>query len=322
MRFDFSVMVWGERYVRVYLEMAIQSHLAALRQFPWAQDTLYRLFTDVATSRRISKNEHFRELASFVPVKFELFPSHEYAGKWSAVRDCHRRQVVLADERDAATYFLSADQILSPASFINAANHIVEGRTAVLCAGMRTNEEDMLRYLTGGPLGPRELVAAGLDHQHRETRLWHWDDPEYFKYGTYIYFKVGDEGVLAHCYVLHPLVVYPEVKNALFERIYDQDWLYNACPSIDRIYISQDFDEICQFEVSPYDMELPSSPAQHDDRVEAMAWYVKGRYKEHHLRFAFTPIRIHRGEMTPELWRPVEERALGIIRAIDERVRS
>jgi len=26
--------------------------------------------------------------------------------------------------------------------------------------------------------------------------------------------------------------------------------------------------------------------------------------------------------MTPELWRPVEERALGIIRAIDERVRS
>lgn len=301
MRCDFSIAVWGAHHTTVYCEAALPTQLANLEEFPWLGDSLYRLYTTEQDAEVIEADPNFKTLTGLLQIQKILITERIGPSKWETVRYCHQDQVLAADNRDAALFFLCADQLWSQGSFTNAVLHLEDGRTAVMCAGPRAALEPVLPKVGSRPSG-RDLVRLLIDHPHTETRDWTWDSPNYFQYGTYIYFAVPD-GLLAFCYIMHPLAVKPEIKHAPFHRVFDQDWLANACPTIHRLYPVIDSDEACQIELSPADMDLPSQPSNpHLDPIAAMAWYAEATYNQHHRTFARRPVHLHAGPVIPEEW--------------------
>ena len=330
-KFNFAMSVWGMRYVDILLKVGLPSQLSPgnLQSFPWLDDSVYEIYTTRHDSGYIRGSRAYRFLSAFIEVRIIYIDDAMTDGKWGNVRHCHREAVKSADARGAAVFFLCPDQVWPDGSLTRAGRLIDQGYSAVMCPGPRAIEEDVMpllrqRYLSSNELSlsvtARDLVKVGLEHAHREMREWTWDAPEYFGYPTYVLFDVPGEGVLAHCYVLHPVVVNPEVRNAVFDHVFDQDYLMNACPDVSKIYVAEDSDEVFHFELSPRNTVLPP-PARlvtnRDPEAELM-WYGEKQYNAHHRYFAKRPIRIHYKPINEDAWRPIEERAWGIIKRIDE----
>lgn len=317
MRYNFAVMAWGEHQVNNYLKVALPSHLypGNISNFPWLNDSLYEIYTTRADALVIKEDPNYPKLCQLISVEFVFIDDHIGDSKWATIRECHRQQVNWANDRDDALFFLCADQLWSAFSFSNAAHWIELGRSAVVCAGPRAQLEHVIdvpssvETLTG-----RDLVRMLCANPHRETSDWCWDSNNYFQYGTYIYFSVPGEGLLAFCYIMHPVVVKPTVKRAPFHRVFDQDWLANACPDPKSVHVVTDSDEVCQIELSPRAMELPSQPDNlHMDPIEALAWYAEPTYNKHHRYFATHPIRLHYTPMTEEVWEAQIQRGVAVI---------
>jgi len=333
-KFNFAMSVWGMRYVDILLKVGLPSQLSPgnLQSFPWLDSSIYEFYTTRHDAGYIRGSALYRWLCAHIEVRFiyidDVLKEKLNEGKWGNVRYCHREAVKSADAREAAVFFLCPDQVWPDGSLVNAGKLIDAGYSAVMCPGPRAIEETMVpllreRYLSSNGLSltvsARDLVKAGLEHVHREMREWTWDAPEYFGYPTYVMFDVPGQGVLAHCYILHPVVINAEVRNAPFEHVFDQDYLMNACPDVSKIYVSGDSDEVFHFELSPSTTTLPE-PARlvnrRDPEVELM-WYGEKQFNAHHRSFAKKPIRIHYSDIEDASWRSIEERALGIINRID-----
>lgn len=327
MKYIFAAMAWGEHHVKMFLEVGLPSQLASgnLRDFPGLVDSIYQLYTTEDDRVVIAAHPLFGVLLSLLPVEIRLVDKEIGPSKWATVRHCHREQVKSADARDAALFFLCADQCWSAGSFQVAASKLGEGYDAVVCAGPRASAAPVIGKLALArgaegtlEISGRRLVQLLLEHPHPETVSWFWDDLNYFQYPTYIYFAVPGEGIVAFCYIMHPVVVKPRVKNAPFHKVFDQDWLSNACPDPSRIYVVQSSDEVCQLELSPRDMELPSQPSNpHLDPIQAMTWYAEATYNLHHRVFARQPVYlIASREATPAKWNSVLVRGLRVIEAV------
>lgn len=333
-RFYFAVPVWGQRYVDMFLNVGLPSQLAAanLPGFPpkWLQNSCYTVYTTSADAEQIEAHPLWRELQLIMGETRIWYIDEQMVenDKWPVLRYCHRQQVMMADARHAATYFLCPDQLWSNGSLLRAAHLIVQGHTAVMCAGPRAIEEEVLPLLqhfkAPGDSGVLEIPSRDLmrllyEHQHPETECWHWDSGNYFGCGTYIYFDVPGGGMVSFCYVLHPVVVRPEVRGAPFKRIFDQDWLAAACPHKDRIYVVQDSDVVSHIELSPGGMQLPSQPnMQHLDPIEMMTWYATGPYNAHHRHFATFPVLLHyEAKTSSREWEMQVQRGLTIVAAIE-----
>ena len=218
------------------------------------------------------------------------------------------------------------DQIWADGSITNAARRIAEGYTAVLCPGPRSIEESMVpalrqRWLsddgTSLAVPARELVKAGMENLHPEMKMWFWDDENYYRFPSYVFFSVQNAGMTAFCYILHPVVVNAQVRNAPFRRIFDQDYLAAACPDIERLYVARDSDEVFHFEVSPEHASIPPKPDFPGDDVEAMSWYGEYQFNHQHRIFVKEPVRIHHGPIRESDWSAVESRGRAIIAQID-----
>lgn len=316
MRCHFAVMAWGP-HVDLLLRIGLPSHLANLTGWPWPVDAMYEVYTTEADAAVIRADPGYARLATLVPTRVVLVDDQVGPSKWATVRYCHQRQVEAADAREAAVFFLCADQLWSRDSFVNAARLLEAGRSAVVCAGPRAALEETLPIVGVGPLSGRDLVRLLLDHPHPETLCWHWDSDNYFQYPTYIYFAVPGRGLVAFGYILHPVAVLPQVRGAAFHHVFDQDWLINACPDIERIHVVTDSDQVCHIELSSVGMELPSQPSNpHLDPVQAMAWYAEATYHPHHQAFAKHPIRLHADDGDSGEWSAVVARGRGIIEQI------
>ena len=331
-RFNFCMQVWGSAYVELLLQVGLPSQLAEgnLLAFPWLANSVYEIYTTRSDERVIAASAVFKVLARTIETRFVHIDEILGDNKWPAVRYCHQEGVKSADARDAALFFLCPDLVWPERCFAKAAHRIVEGYSAVLCPGLRTIRESLVPVLKARfsihegcamPIRNRDLVKVCLDHLHPEMRTWFWDSSDYFNCPTYILFDVDGEGVSAFCYILHPIVLKPQVKNAPFRLIFDQDYLEAACPNAELIYIAQDSDEAIFFEISAKDAPVPPTPVPTKGPFDAMAWYGEWQYNEQHRRFVKRPIRIHHGQNAPDKWLLAERRGHRIVDRIQAKLR-
>lgn len=323
------MQVWGEHYVKTFLSAALPSQLAEgnLRDFPWLSESIYEIYTTSEDAQIIQRSAEFRRLLDLVQVRFILVDKEMSISKWHVLRNCHRQAIKSADARHAALFFLFPDLVWSRGSFTNAARRIEAGHTAVLCPGPRANLEDFVPAVRqdfldndGITLGipSRELVRLGIIHMHEETRVWHWDSPDYYKFPTYILFDVPAEGISAFCYILHPVVINAQVRHTQLRKIFDQDYLMAACPDESKFYVARDSDELCFFELSPRNMPLPPKPRDDLTPIKAMQWYGEYQYNHQHRRLVTQPIRLHYTECHTARWEEIEARGMEIIRSIHQ----
>lgn len=109
-----------------------------------------------------------------------------------------------------------------------------EGYRAVVITGLRLSKEAFLEALaaSGAPLGElasRALVRIALPHLHQHERDMHRDARPSIADPVAVYWRVGDDGLLARCFHLHPLMVDPIVAIELKGTV-DGHYLSQACP--------------------------------------------------------------------------------------------
>lgn len=305
--------VWGETYVQCFVELSLPTLLSP-GNLPAIQDTnsLYHIFTRSIDRPAIEAAPSFQRLADCIAVKItevdEIVSRTD--NRYLIQSDCYRLGIEEADRSNAAMIFLNADVVVADGGIRYLADKVASGVRSIEVLGIRLNKSPVsTRLLTLSSNGvisisPRELVRIAIENLHQITRthLYHGEGEELMPAG--LMWRVGNEGILARCFHLHPILVYPQVQNAPFGRSIDDDYVMSAIPDNKSLIIG-DSDEFCACELSDDDRRMNTIPrGDSPDRSIAQWAYFNARPRHHELLRHV--IRLHDGMRNPSLWKTVE----------------
>jgi hypothetical protein len=169
--------------------------------------------------------------------------------KFAVVGSAHRAALQMADEEDAVFVPIAPDTVLAAGTFAHAIHHLQRGKRVVHLPSIRLNK-DTVPKLAG--LSGREFVALGLRHLHPVARCHFWSFESDRFYPSNIYWR-APYGLLAHCFHMHPLMIWPRVKFAESHSTEDDDMALACCPDLADHHVVTDSGDAAQFELSAPD---------------------------------------------------------------------
>ena len=294
MKFYFSVPVWGNNHLDLFLNVGIPSLLAPGNIPGMREIAACRFFihTRPEDEARLIAAPSFRRLAKLMPVEIRLIRD-PISNPYITMSACHLEIMRLAAADDVPAVFPSPDLVWSDGSMVRMERLAEAGKTAIHVAGVRLDRDSFVKSLAewrtadGTLVIPaRSLVALGLEHLHRIAHLhfWHKEDG---KVGSQLnpanlFWRVENEGLVAHCFHLHPLMVHAEVRSVEFSGTIDDDLVSLACPDLSRQYVVPDSDEILNFEISGPEHAIPASCVK--GSIESVChWAIFQTHPLHHL---------------------------------------
>jgi hypothetical protein len=118
------------------------------------------------------------------------------------------------------------------------------------------------------------------------TMMHHYDAPGIDLKPEEVFWRVGNEGLVARCFHIHPNLVNPRVLNAPFTTTVDDDYLRAACPDPGDEYIIADSDLLCLCELSGLHRSLIGLTRIEND-IDIARWaamHTRPRHLEHFCR--------------------------------------
>jgi len=321
----FITVVWGERFVGLLVDFVLPTQLSpgnlpGYRTQDWTGT--YRIFTTTKDAERIRSAPVFQEISRILPVEFILIDDVLGTRKYEAMGDCHRRAIRDANAVGAALVFLSPDAIWSDGTFRRIREHLEAGKRVVAMAGVRVVAETFvpaLKERNNPVFPPRDLLALARRHLHPFTKSCFWDSPEFSRWPSNIYWSVGDEGHVARCYHLHPLMVHPTRKDLQPRGTIDDDYLPLACPDFKDWHVVEDSDESVVVDITDAVEFRDMTMAHRADPAEVAFWAVY-HARPHHRVLSGRVIRFHDGDRSPA-WAEVEAFAGRVMDAVGENLR-
>lgn len=231
-----SVPVWGEQYVRTFVEYAAPAIRSALQGFD--HQVRFLIHTDQPDAIQ-------QALSGAAPIEFASVPNQS---TYTALQYSHGDAINRAEIGERVT-LLNADLIVSGNLFKACEQHMNEGKRAVVLVGIRT-------AMGHGPppVGeePRKLLQWAWEHRHQIIRDLEWGAGGSM-IPTNIFFARGDS-VVMHGFHLHPVAIVKE-KDVSFISTIDGDLLDHFDAS--SIHIVTNPDDIAMLEMSPPDRRFP-----------------------------------------------------------------
>ena len=240
--------VWGDSYVRLYLEVVVPAQLAA-GNLPALSDNpgnRYIIFTRPVDAERIRKSEVYRRLSEVIAVSIELI-DEEIEVPHNTMSNCFRHGIRGAEAADAAVIFLTPDLVFASGSFANLKRLDEQGADVVYIPGIRTFKGPVSTWLKASAedgkiaVTSRQLMQLALDHLHSLSDSSWWEEGDGDLVPANLFWRVGKEGLLGRCFHLHPLFVAPQRKNPTFFGTVDDDFVPSACPDASHDYVVTDF---------------------------------------------------------------------------------
>jgi hypothetical protein len=311
--------VWGQDYLNAFLNVSLPSQLSpgnlpALEKMDGIQ---YNIFTTEEDGAIIRQHPAFTRLASLVKTEIIFFKRIAGEDKFAPLMRLHNQAIKKADLENAALIFLSPDFVLSDGTLGRLIQLKKEGYRAVLLLTLRLIREtfipDLLSNFPPGEdqsitIAPRELSRIALGHLHPIEQTYYWKK-KLSSFPIHAYWPVDDEGLVARCFFLHPIMVNPLIKFIFPKITIDADYLDLVCPDYSKIYFVRDSDEIACFELTG--QSVPDANAK-DPPLKASAWSC-AKWSKIHANPVFAsplhhycfqvPIRIHREKFSPKWMR-------------------
>ena len=270
MKFYFSVPVWGPNHTDLFINAGLPSLLApgnipGLRE---VGECRFFVHTRPEDEARLASAPSFQRLSKEMPVEIRLIRD-PIVNPYITMSGCHREIMRLATAHDVPAVFPSPDHVWGDGSMVRMERLADAGKTAIHLAGVRLDRDSFIKSLAewrsdDGTLviPPRALVKLALAHRHRIAGLHFWNEDE-AEIGNQLnpsnlFWSVGNDGLVAHCFHLHPLMVHAEVRTIEFSGTIDDDLVSLACPDLSRQYVVSDSDEIVNFEISGPEHTIPS----------------------------------------------------------------
>lgn len=268
--------VWGREYLDLFLNVCIPNQLAAGNVPALPPGSRYRILTRSLHVPELDAHPMVNALRERIPVDLVVVEALERGtdatGSYDLMNACHRKAIDDALDADAAIIMLGADLVLSNEALATVVRRHREGYRMVAVTGLRLSKESFLQDLQQSPvplsaLSSRELVRLGLRHLHRYTKSMFATAAPFCRKPVAVYWPVGDEGLIARCLSLHPLMIDPMRAVTLTEGTNDGPYMAQACPDAARVHVVTDSDELQMFELSSM---------KHDARrgAGAMVWRV------------------------------------------------
>ncbi|NDC38595.1 MAG: glycosyltransferase [Proteobacteria bacterium] len=179
-----------------------------------------------------------------------------------------------------------------------------QGKRLVAMASLRLSKESMLQSLstqfemnsTVKSIGTRDLATLALKHLHSETKRLFWNAEEGSNHPSVLIWPVADKGLVIRQFHLHPLLVVPSENTAVSIGTIDSDYVQTAVPHIDDMYVIEDSDELCLFELSsegpPPELTVPRV-----NRFFSVVKWAATNANQRHLEFVTSRIKIHNSDL-------------------------
>jgi hypothetical protein len=307
----FLTPVWGDAYVRLYLDVVIPAQLAPqnLPVFPRQAETKYIIYTTAADMEKIRSAPIFELLNAAVEVVFEIVDQN-IKTPHDRMSDCFRKGIEMANAADAAIVFLTPDIVFADGSFASLKRLSEQNYDVIFIPAIRTLKQGvsatlLSQFKTGQAvqIGPRDLMRTALKNLHPLADLSWWDEGETDLLPANLYWRVNSEGILGRCFHLHPIYVRPQRKNVRFFGTVDDDYCSAACPDPSRDYVVSDSDEFLAIELSD-PSHFSRTGLRKGSIDDVIAWAEMATDARHRLLFEHT-IRMHTGIRNAALWTQV-----------------
>lgn len=272
----FVVPVWGEKYVRLFLDVTLPTFLSPrnIPCLPGLYRCAFHIFTMPDMVETIRSAPSFQALSALLPSHIHCFDGFD-ANKYNQMSWGHLRGMALANEAEAATVFLNADMVFSDGSFESIARILASGKRVIEIEGVRTNKPGMVEALRGRHFDPAtqaitvppdRLVRLMIDNLHKMSLSHFWepeDDQGFMPFHTY--FRVGRSGLIARSTHLYPFVVHPRNRVPV-DQITTIDWdlVDRVCPDPADSHVVTDSREILAAEMSDPDYYVKPWYARRD----------------------------------------------------------
>ncbi len=332
MRFDVFLTVWGEAFVKKYLEFSLPSQLSPGNLPAAAEDAefCYHIFTDRESEPLFYPA--ITALQEIAEVCFHYFDDVPYRGGnlVEAMRNSdpntlkHNVQRVtssaLAGEAmEAGTsglILLDSDFIFSEGSWPAMLARFEGGARAVCAMFMRLDEEAAsvpLRAALSSGIAARDLVQIGLDAMHPiSARMFLNADP-FTSYASHINARVGTHGYITHCYFPHPLLAAPETSDQ-YSSTMDYEFALRAVSDDSAIHLIRSSDELLISKMSRH-AYLADQSAGTAPSVGSLAEFALNNTNQRHQLFMAQPIRFCTGG-DEDIWVSEEQRSAKLVEAV------
>lgn len=253
--------LWGDAYTDLFLDISLASQLAD-GNLSTAEDlhrNCYKIYSDASSKKRIQEHPFYPILQSRIETQFVdlAVPADLSEGKFDILNQIHRRAIKSAARHRAAMVFLAPDFVFAKHAFsrIREIHHSPHQVLFVLTPRLRMSRFIHLTAHRKGPDGllncsNRELADTALQCLHPIEKSYFWDNRQ-AQFPIHAYWDMGKQnGFVARCFYLHPIYVDPSDCNCYPEITIDADYIDRLIDDKNRIYVSQNSDDICCVELT------------------------------------------------------------------------
>lgn len=307
------VPVWGAAYTRCFLDVGLPSLLAPgnLPALDRDKGNVLHILTTKADREVIEQEAVWQRARAVLDCRVDILAgaANEIREPHRVMSDCHRMAIQYGDSRSAAMVFYNPDVVMADGGMQSLVRLLAAGKRAVQTVGLRLFKDDAVPLLLAQHLAadgvavtvsPRALMAIAMRHLHPITMMHMQDNPESDLLPQELFWRAGDEGLVARCFHIHPILVYPRNRNAPFTTTIDYDYLRAACPDPADEHVVIDSDEFCVCELSGLQRQMPGLKRTYNGRdIATWAWSSAQPY---HLEHFCRRIFLHAGRSDAESW--------------------
>lgn len=326
--FHFLTPVWGEEFVRFFLESSLPSLFSPnnLPSLPHPEQDLFHILTSKNDIDRIREHPSIAKLRSILPVKIT-----EINERGPTTHDTMslflKNGIAKADHDEAASLFFNPDFIYCDFTVASLVGMAAQGKRVVFGIAPRVCKETaettiLTQHNANGvtTVSDRQLVGYALDYMHPIAHQHLWLEGNDPLIPANLYWRVSEQGVLAHCFHLHPFMVWPRRKDAVFSGTVDDDFVLYAAPDpCDRIVV-QSSEKFFVVEVSTNSHQV-FSPIEKGDIAGVVTW-AEISASSLHRELIRTPINLLRDAKDARKWETSEDEAEQVVGEILDRLEN
>lgn len=262
------ILVWGDRFVRDFVEISVpfqcmDGNLPSLAQ---NGEVFYHIYTDRTSLAAFEPNIqallphvtlHFHLLEEMLVGEIPLLDWVENLEGPDIKYEIQKRCVLhltdrALDDPDSEIILLDSNFILSNGTLAAAASHLKAGIKAVNVNFLRVDKESTLPALKANlakhnSISGRQLVQHALAHPHHLQTAFYVGGENFTPYPSQLCWPVKtagkSTGILAHAFIPHPLMVKVTSIIKTYQSTMDYDLALRSWPD-DDIYMCSDSDEM------------------------------------------------------------------------------
>ncbi|WP_415714086.1 radical SAM protein [Maridesulfovibrio sp.] len=318
-------VVWGEEFTALFVDDVMPTQLGKdnIESLNREARSLYIIYTTPEDAPYIKNSAVFKLMLKAIDIRIYYidFSYMNAENKYEMMVLGHKHALRKGHEAGAHMIFLAPDAVFSESTFRNLYKRTKEGYRAIMIGTMRVTKEEFrprMRELffpedcVEAPIEAREMVDLAIQHIHPDTRNSFINATKANGWPSQFLWKIPGEGVIAHNFHLHPIMINPVVLNE-FHGAVDNDCVQSICKSMDEIYIVTDSDEMIGFDLSKLDVRT----IQLDTPISAgyIAAWAADKADHLHRKFMEREIRIHNGKRSSQ-WEKLSSEATDFVNEI------